>query len=255
MSALARNDNRTGRLNNARRAYDATLAAYETRLAFEAGQRTAREADAAERKRQDAVGGMTGGAMMLFNMFGGRTKKDDLPKPEFEGLVLENVDLFTFIENGRPVMAVSGIVRNTTTERAELPPLTLAAIDQWQFILAGQTSLLPVEALEPGEAKTLRTALPQSAGYDLRGLCPLRPALRIPHAPRMRPRRHHESETPVHLAPRRPSEAAAITSRTHTAAELNLLTRIYRTEAAVGLEPARLRHIERGSSSQGSGKG
>jgi hypothetical protein len=226
----ARNDGRSGRLNNARRAYDATLAAHETRLAFEAGQRTAREADAAERKRQDAVGGMTGGAMMLFSMFGGRTKKDDLPKAEFEGLVLENVDLFTFTENGRPVMAVSGIVRNTTTERAELPPLTLAAIDQWQFILAGQTSLLPVETLEPGEAKPfeLRFHNPPDTTYEVY----------VHFAPPFEYRMRREcdlaniieAETPS-TAPRTAVAAAAVTSRVHTAPELNLLTRIYRSDA------------------------
>lgn len=226
----ARNGNRAGRLKNSRRAYDATLTAYETRLAFDAGQRTAKEADTAERKRQDAVSGMMGGGMMLFNMFGGRSKKDDLPKPEFEGLLLENVDLFTFSENGRPVMAVSGVVRNTTSERAELPPLTLAAIDQWQFILAGQTSLLSIEAPEPGESKPfeLRFHNPPDTTYEvyvhfappfeyrLRRECDLTDIL--------------EAETPS-AAPRTAVAAAAITSRTHTAPELNLLTRIYRSEA------------------------
>jgi hypothetical protein len=224
----ARNDGRAGRLKNARRAYDATLLAHETRLAFNAGQRTAKEVDAAERKRQDAVGDITGG--WLFAMFGGRAKKEDLPKAGFEGLVLEDVDLYTFNENGRPVMAVSGVVRNTSAERAELPPLTLAAIDQWQFILAGQTSLLPVEALGPGESTAfeLRFHNPPDTTYEvyahfappfeyrMRRECDLASIL--------------DAETPS-AAPRTAEAAAAIASRTHTAPELNLLTRIYRSEA------------------------
>ncbi|HEY7800819.1 MAG TPA: hypothetical protein VIA80_18775 [Hyphomonadaceae bacterium] len=227
MVCTARNSGRAGRLKSARRAYDATVFAYETRVAFEAGQRTAKEADAAERKRQDAVGGITGG--VLFSMFGGRMKKDDLPKAEFEGLVLENVDLYTFNESGRAVMAVSGIVRNTTSERADLPPLTLAAIDQWQFILAGQTSLLPVEALEPGESKAfeLRFHNPPDTTYEVY----------VHFAPPFEYRMRRECDaadagldTPS-TAPRTAQDAAAITSPVHTAPELNLLTRIYRNEA------------------------
>jgi hypothetical protein len=227
MVCTARNSGRAGRLKSARRAYDATVFAYETRVAFEAGQRTAKEADAAERKRQDAVGGITGG--VLFSMFGGRMKKDDLPKAELEGLVLENVDLYTFNESGRAVMAVSGIVRNTTSERADLPPLTLAAIDQWQFILAGQTSLLPVEALEPGESKAfeLRFHNPPDTTYEVY----------VHFAPPFEYRMRRECDaadagldTPS-TAPRTAQDAAAITSPVHTAPELNLLTRIYRNEA------------------------
>ncbi len=228
MVCAARNDGRAGRLKNARRAYNATVAAYETRIAFEAGQRTASQADDAERKRQDAVGDITGG--MLFSMFGGRMKKDDLPKAQFEGLVLEAVDLYTFTENGRPVMAVSGVVRNTTQERAELPPLTLAAIDQWQFILAGQTSLLTFEGLEPGEARPfeLRFHNPPDTTYEVY----------VHFAPPFEYRMRREcdladviaAETPS-IAPRTAEAAASIASRTHTAPELNLLTRIYRSEA------------------------
>lgn len=227
MVCAARNDGRAGRLKNARRAYEATVAAHDTRLAFEAGQRTAKEADAAERKRQDAVGDITGG--MLFSMFGGRTKKDDLPKAEFEGLVLENVDLFTFSESGRPVMAVSGVVRNTTHERAELPPLTLAAIDQWQFILAGQTSLLPFEALEPGEAQPfeLRFHNPPDTTYEVY----------VHFAPPFEYRMRREcdaadaaSDAPS-TAPRTAADAVALDAPVHTTPEMNLLTRIYRSEA------------------------
>jgi hypothetical protein len=163
-------------------------------------------------------------------MFGGRMKKGDLPKAEFEGLVLENVDLYTFNENGRPVMAVSGVVRNTTQERAELPPLTLAAIDQWQFILAGQTSLLSSEALEPGESKPfeLRFHNPPDTTYEVY----------VHFAPPFEYRMRREcdlssvmeAEAPS-AAPRTADAAAAIVAPVHTAPELNLLTRIYRNEA------------------------
>jgi hypothetical protein len=168
MLCLRRIDGSASRLKAAQRAYDATLAAYEINNAFAAGLRTTKEADDAERKRQDAVRAMTGNNM-FFNMFGGRTKKEDLPKPAFEGLVIEDPDLYTFNENGRPVMAVSGTVRNTTDKKIELPPLTLAAIDQWEFILAGQTSLLPYETLEPGEAKSfeLRFHNPPDTTYEV----------------------------------------------------------------------------------------
>jgi hypothetical protein len=228
MVCAARNDGRAGRIKNTRRAYDATVLAHETRIALEAGQRTAKEADAAERKRQDAVGDITGG--VLFSMFGGRMKKDDLPKAEFEGLVLENVDLYTFNENGRPVMAVSGVVRNTTQERAGLPPLTLAAIDQWQFILAGQTSLLPVEALEPGESNPfeLRFHNPPDTTYEV--YVHFAPPFEYRMRRECNPADILETEAPT-TAPRTAEAAAAVTSRTHTAPELNLLTRIYRNEA------------------------
>src|SRR5690349_16034189 len=147
-----------GRIKAAQRAYDATLANYDIQSALIAGQRTAKEADEAERKRQDAVNGMSGNNF-LFNMFGGRSKKADLPKPELDGLVLEDVDLYTFNENGQAVMAVSGMVRNTTDKRVEPPPVSLTAIDQWEFILAGQTSLLPFESLGPGESKPFELRL------------------------------------------------------------------------------------------------
>jgi hypothetical protein len=217
-----------GRIKAAQRAYNATLAAYDIQNAFAAGQRTAKEADAAERKRQDAVSAMTGNNM-LFNMFGGRTKKGDLPKPEVDGLLLENVDLYTFNENGRPVMAVSGVVRNTTDKRAEPPPVTLAAIDQWEFILAGQTSLLPFEGLEPGEAKPfeLRFHNPPDTTYEVY----------VHFAPPFEYRMRREcdiadlaSYEPA-AAPRSATAAAAATSPAHTASELNLLTRVYRGEA------------------------
>src|SRR5262249_55564151 len=118
---------------------------------------------------------------------------------------------------------------NTTSERAELPPLTLAAIDQWQFILAGQTSLLPVEALEPGESKPfeLRFHNPPDTTYEVY----------VHFAPPFEYRMRRECDAadagldPPPPAPRTAADIAAITSPIHTAPELNLLTRIYRNEA------------------------
>lgn len=228
MVCARRNEGSADRLKAAMHAYAMTLAAYEIRNGYLAGQRTGKEFDNAERKRQDAVGAMTGNSL-LFSMFGGRSKKGDLPRPEMDGLILENVDLYTFNENGRPVMAVSGSVRNTTDKRVEPAPLTLAAIDQWEFILAGQTSLLPFEALEPGEAKSfeMRFINPPDTTYEVY----------VHFAPpfEYRLRRECDPADPASdktaPAPRSATNLTTTLSPTHTAAELNLLTSIYRTEA------------------------
>jgi hypothetical protein len=228
MVCARRGDGSPGRLKAAQQALDMTLFAYDVRNGYLAGQLSAKDSDNAERKRQDAVGALAGNSM-LFGMFGGRSKKGDLPKPALDGLVLENVDLYTFNENGRPVMAVSGIVHNTTSKRAEPPPLTLAAIDEWEFILAGQTSLLPFKSLEPGEARPfeIRFHNPPDTTYEvyvhfvppfeyrLRRECDLTDLASDKAAP----------------APRSAATATTVTSPTHTASELNLLTSIYRNEA------------------------
>jgi hypothetical protein len=209
-------------------AYDATVAAHDARLALEAGKITLKEADAIELKRQDAVGKVRRNSF-LFDMFGGRSKKADLPPPEQDGVVLENVDLFTFTENGKEVMAVSGVVHNTSAVREEMSPVTLAAIDQWEFILAGQTSLLPFEALDPGESKP----------FEMRFINPpdTTAEVYVHFAPPFEYRARRECEfaasgtsTPS-LAPRSGLAAAMTASPVHTIAELNLLTRIYRQEA------------------------
>ncbi len=223
-----RNGNSPERLKAAQRAYEMTLAAYEIRSGYLAGQRTPKELDNAERKRQDAVAAMTNNNL-LFNLFGGRSKKGDLPKPELDGVVLENVDLYTFTENGRPVMAVSGSVRNTTTKRAEPPPLTLAAIDEWEFILAGQTSLLPFESLEPGESKPFEIRFINSPDTTYE--------VYVHFVPPFEYRLRRECD-PLDLAsgnaapaPRSAAAATTVVSPTHAASELNLLASIYRTEA------------------------
>ena len=228
MVCSRRNEGSPERLKAALRAYDMTLAASDVRDGYLAGQRSAKDFDTAERKRQDAVDGMMNNSF-LFSMFGGRSKKGDLPKPEFDGLVLENVDLYTFTENGRPVMAVSGAVRNTTDKRAMAPPVTLAAIDAWEFILAGQTSLLPFEFLEPGEVRPFEIRFLNSPDTTYEVYAHFAPPFEY------RLRRECDPADPtsdkVAPAPRSAANLTTVMSPTHTASELNLLTSIYRTEA------------------------
>jgi len=228
MVCARRNDGSPDRLKAAQRAYDLTLAASEVRKGYLAGTRSSKDFDNAERKRQDAVSAMTGGNL-LFSMFGGRSKKGDLPKPASDGVVLENVDLYTFNESGRSVMAVSGSVRNTTDKRVEPAPITLAAIDEWEFILAGQTSLLPFEYLEAGEAKAfeVRFTNPPDTTYEVYA------HFAPPFEYRLR-RECDPADPASNKAAPAPLSAANVTtviSPTHMAAELSLLTGIYRTEA------------------------
>lgn len=133
-----------------RKVHRATLAVEQARRDFEAGSIGFRELKDAEQKRQDALagGGPIGG--LFWGLLG---KRGGLPKAEWKGVVLENLDLFTFTENGRNVMAVSGVARNTTAEARELPPVTLTAIDRNAFIIGGQSSLLAFETLAAGETK------------------------------------------------------------------------------------------------------
>lgn len=226
----------TGRPDKAVEAYKATVFAHETRLAFEAGQRTTKQTDDAEKKRQETVRELLPSGMLV-SMFGARQKKGDLPRPMSRGLAIENADLFTFTENGVEVMAVSGVVRNTGTARTELPPLTLEALDRWEFILAGQTSLLPFEALEPGETRT----------FEMRFLNPpdTTAEVYVHFAPpfEYRARRDCDFFDPLTLdltqfSNESPAVAQVLAKATtgaspiHTAAELNILTRAYREQAA-----------------------
>jgi hypothetical protein len=137
----------------ARRAHQATLDAVKARADLDARRITQKQADAIELKRQDAVR-VAMNPIPLFNMIGSTgEKKSDLPAPRYRSVVIEDTDLFTFKENGAPVMAVSGRVRNTGPTEVDIPPITLRAIDDWDFALAGQSSLLPFQTLAPGEAR------------------------------------------------------------------------------------------------------
>ncbi|MFT3722145.1 MAG: hypothetical protein QM773_01060 [Hyphomonadaceae bacterium] len=227
MVCARRSEGNAGRLKSAQQAYAATVAAYDVRAAYLAGKRTGKEVDAAERKRQDAVKSMN--SSLFAGMFGERSKKADLPKPERDGIVLENPDLYTFTENGRAVMAVYGEVRNTTLTRIELPPVTLVAIDGWDFILAAQTLLLPFDALEPGETRSfdIRFLNPPDTTYEVY----------VHFAPPFEYRLRRECDPAdtapdkAAIAPRSAADAARVTSALHTASELNLLTDVYRKEA------------------------
>jgi hypothetical protein len=141
--------------------------------------------------------------------------------------VLENVDLFTFTENGQEVMAVSGVIHNTGATPVEVSPLTLQALDRWEFILAGQTSLLPFETVAPGESKP----------FEVRFLNPPETTAEVyaHFAPPFEYRARRDCDG---FDPAIPDAAAlqrlgpeAANAPIHTAAELNQLTRVYRDEA------------------------
>lgn len=137
----------------ARRMHAATVKAEQARLDFDAEKISGKQLDAAEKARQDAVINYLLPVPVLNWMVVPVEKKGDLPAPKAGNLVLTDTDAFTFSENGRSVTAVSGTIRNAGAEMADVPPLTLRAIDEWDFTIAGQTSLLPIERLKGGEAQ------------------------------------------------------------------------------------------------------
>lgn len=215
-------------LAKTRRAYEATVAAHDARDARDAGQISLSQANAIEKKRQDAVGPVMGSSGGFLNLFNTRVKKDDLPAPSRGQVALESVDLFTFTENGLEVMAVSGVVRNTGATPAEVAPLTLQALDAWEFILAGQTSLLPFEELAPGESKAfeMRFLNPPDTTYEV--YAHFAPPFEY------RARRDCDGFDPDTASIdtlRRAETVEPSTAPIHTAAELNQLTRVYRNEA------------------------
>lgn len=138
---------------NARRMHEATLKARQAREDFDNGKITLKQMDQIELKRQDAVISYLVPVPILNMLVTPAEKKKDMPKPAYGAVVLENTDLFSFMENGKEIVAVTGTAHNTGTSRVELPPLTLRALDEWDFSIAGQSSLLPFEVLEPGEAR------------------------------------------------------------------------------------------------------
>jgi hypothetical protein len=217
-------------LRKAVAAWQATVAAHDSRTAFEAGKLSMDEADRIELKRQDAIGEFRGGGTVafFFDLMGGMVSKKDLPKPASDSLALENVDLFTFTENGQEVMAVSGVVRNTGANAADVPPLTLQALDRWEYILAGQSSLLPFETLAPGAFETfeVRFLNPPDTTYEVYA------HFAPPFEYRARRDCANFDPAAAKVPPRtEPRIAAVSTAPTHTAAELNELTRRYRSEA------------------------
>jgi hypothetical protein len=215
-------------LAKTKRAYEATVAAHDAREARDAGAITLKQVNAIEKKRQDAVGPVMGSSGGFLNLFNTRVKKDDLPPPSRGPIALEAVDLFTFTENGQEVMAVSGVVHNTGATPAEVAPLTLQALDAWEFILAGQTSLLPFEELAAGESKPfeMRFLNPPDTTYEV--YAHFAPPFEY------RARRDCDGFDPDTTSIdtlRRAETVEPSSAPIHTAAELNQLTRIYRNEA------------------------
>lgn len=135
----------------AKRMHEATLEAERAKKAWDDGRGTRKDWEKAELKRQDAVIAYMFPIPVLNMFVSPAEKKDGMPKPESGSLVIEHTDLFTFKENGKPQMAVTGYVRNRGAVALEVPPLTMRAIDQWDFAIAGQTSLAPFTRLGPGE--------------------------------------------------------------------------------------------------------
>jgi hypothetical protein len=208
------------------KAWETTLT-HRTALAdWEARKLPLKKLNDAERARQSAVKSYRGNNTWLVSLLGGMQKKKDLPKPQAGPLVLENIDLFTFTENGVPVMAVSGTIRNTGAGIAEVPPVTLQSIDQWEFLLAGQTSLLPFEQLGPQEART----------FEIRFLNPPETTAEVyaHFAPPFEYRAYRACENfdPRDAKPETAdTKPETPTGPIHAAAELNELTRFYRTQA------------------------
>ena len=137
----------------AKRMHDATLEAERVKTAWDEKRATQKDWEKAELKRQEAVINYMMPVPVLNWFVRPFDKKKDMPAPKWQSLVIEHTDAFTFRENGKPVTAVSGYVRNTGSATIEVPPLTLRALDQWEYAIAGQTSLLPFESLKPGEEK------------------------------------------------------------------------------------------------------
>jgi hypothetical protein len=208
------------------KAWETTLANRTALADWEARKIPLKKLNDAERARQAAVKAYRGDNAWLVGLLGGLQKKKDLPKPQAGSLVLENIDLFTFTENGVSVMAVSGTIRNTGASAAEVPPITLQSIDQWDFLLAGQTSLLPFEQLGPHEART----------FEIRFLNPPETTAEVyaHFAPPFEYRAYRACENfdPREAKPETAdTKPETPTGPIHTAAELNELTRYYRTQA------------------------
>jgi len=139
---------------NARKAHEATLVARDTRVAMMAGRATQAESETAERRREDAVQSALSPIPIVDLFFSPIVRKRDLPQPSYKGVALEDITFVSVFENGRKVTVVSGAARNTGKNKMEMPPLTLEALDRWDFVLSGQSSLLPFQYLEPGESRS-----------------------------------------------------------------------------------------------------
>ncbi len=240
---------------NARKAHAATLVARDMRVAMTAGRATPAEIETAERRREDAVQSALSPLPIVDIFFSPIVRKRDLPQPSYKGVNLENITSVSVFENGREVTVVSGAARNTGKNRMEMPPLTLEALDRWDFVLSGQSSLLPFQYLEPGEARS----------FDIRLLNPPRNTsdVYVHFAPPFRYRWPRDcaffdlarstsdgllGELPAsqsksvweiiddqldaYTLAKAPELAEGAVANTYSATELNSLTRYFRREAA-----------------------
>ena len=98
----------------ARRAELEQVKAEQARKDFPDGRITSKQADEIELKRQEAVINYTIPVPLLNMLIDPGEKKDGMPTPLYQGVRLDDTDLFTFKENGREVIAVSGVARNTS---------------------------------------------------------------------------------------------------------------------------------------------
>ena len=217
---------------NARRMHEATLKARQAREDFDNGKITLKQMDQIELKRQDAVIGYLMPVPILNLLVTPAEKKQDMPEPVYGPVVLEHTDLFSFMENGKEVVAVTGTARNTGASRVELPPLTLRALDEWDFSIAGQSSLLPFETLEPGEAREFEIRFFNPPEYTTEVYVHFAPPFMY-RAPRdcefFDPAifdQHGELKDAVDAGAAPPAKDAS-----YTASELNLLTLFYRRES------------------------
>ncbi|MEI7932388.1 MAG: hypothetical protein WCI21_04945, partial [Alphaproteobacteria bacterium] len=124
------------------RAHDATVHARQVRIAAFQGQATEKEIIEAELNRQSAVNTASMGL----------GKIDKAPAPPRNGLSLEAMGVQRVNENGRWVLKVTGVVRNLTDARKELPAVSMRAVDVNDFMVSGQTSLLDQVDIGPHES-------------------------------------------------------------------------------------------------------
>ena len=154
----------------ARRAHEATLEAARLREAFDRGDGDGREADRAELARQDAVrDAMSVPIPILDNVFNLITRKSDLPGPRSGPLMINDLGLLKTLENGREVLIIAGTVRNNGDQEEDVPPITMIALDEWDFVLSGQSALIPVATLAPNEEASFRLRFlnPPETAYEI----------------------------------------------------------------------------------------
>jgi hypothetical protein len=240
---------------NARKAHAATLVARDMRVAMTAGRATQAEIETAERRREDAVQSALSPLPIVDIFFSPIVRKRDLPQPSYRGVNLENITSVSVFENGREVTVVSGAARNTGKNRMEMPPLTLEALDRWDFVLSGQSSLLPFQYLEPGEARSFDIRLLNAPRNTSEVYVHFAPPFRyrwprdcaffdsarstsdglLGELPASQSRSVWEiidDQLDAYTLAKAPEPAEGAAANTYSATELNSLTRYFRREAA-----------------------